>query len=295
MELRHLAYFAAVARAGTVSAASVALHVAQPSVSRQLQQLEAELGVLLFDRSSGRLALSAAGRSLLPMATDILERSDSIKGAAAYFAHGGLSRLTIAAPTVTLTDVIAPFVASLSPDDPIVDVVATDDLPSSDALSQGADLAVGTSRPTDPYRSRPLAVLPVWAYVPPTHRWTERTSVELAELLGEPLIGPPATSTARQSLDAALALNGVTWNSFTETANGTIAQALAAAGRGVAVVSDDSRYDLTPVAIILPDGKPLSIRLTCIWDARHVASPNLESWALRLGSFVTERYQAPSS
>lgn len=293
MELRHLRYFVAIARAGTVSAAATSLHVTQPGISRQLQQLEAELGVLLFDRSVGRLALSGAGRALLPLATDLLERTEAFRMAATFHARGGLTSLTIAAPTVTLTDVVAPFIATLDPEDPTVDVMVADDMSSAEALTRGADLAIGTARPGAPFRSRPLAVLPVWAYVPPDHPWAGRSRVELAELMDEPLISSPSTSTARQALDAALAVTGDTWGSFAETTNGTVAQALAAAGRGVAIVSDDPRYDLVPLAVGLPDTRTLSIRLVSTWDSGHTAAATLEAVAKRLSRFVTGRYDVP--
>ena len=66
MELRHLRYLVAVADAGSVSAAAELVHVTQPNLSRQLRQLEDELGVPLFDRGAGRLTLSRTGRELLP-------------------------------------------------------------------------------------------------------------------------------------------------------------------------------------------------------------------------------------
>ena len=295
MELRHLRYFVTVARAGTVSGAAAALHITQPGLSRQLQQLEVDLGVQLFDRSGSRLVLSGAGRALLPLASDLLERSEAFKVAAQFHAQGGLARLTIGAPTVTLTDVVAPFVATLVPEDPTVDVVATDDVSSVHALARGADLAIGTARPAAPFLSMPLAVLPVWAYVPSSHLWAQRTRVKLAELVDVPLIGPRPTSTARQALDASLAVTGETWTAFTEAANGTVAQALAAAGRGVAVVSDDPRYGLVPIPVELPTGGLLSIRLVATWDSRHAAASTLESMAVRLSRFVTDRYDVPAA
>ena len=72
MELRTLRYFVETADAGTVSAAADAVHVTQPALSRQLRQLERELGTNLFDRVGGRLLLSPVGRELLPLARDIL-------------------------------------------------------------------------------------------------------------------------------------------------------------------------------------------------------------------------------
>ncbi|MEV7431415.1 LysR family transcriptional regulator [Nocardioides sp. NPDC092400] len=293
MELRHLRYLVAVADHGTVSRAAERLFVTQPGLSRQLRQLEQELGVAVFERSAGRLTLSSAGRSLVPLARDLLERVDAFGVAATYYAEGRLDRVVIGAPTVTLTDVVAPFIATLAPDDPTTDVVGADGLSTAEVLGRGADLAIGTARPAAPYRSRPLAVLPVWAYVPRDHRWARRQRVTVGDLVGEPVIGLPAAFTARQALEAAVVGAGVAGGTFVEAANGTVAQALAAAGRGVAVVSDDPRYDLVPLAVELPDRGTLSVRLLAVWDSRHVAAPTLEALSSRLSAFVCDRYGVP--
>ncbi|WP_433830845.1 LysR family transcriptional regulator [Actinoplanes sp. CA-015351] len=280
----------AIAEAGTVSGAAGRLHVTQPSLSRQLRQLERELGVDLFDLVGRRLSLSAAGRTLLPLARDVLGRADALRVAAAFHAQGRLARLTIGAPAVTLTDVVAPFIAGLAADDPNIDVLGADGLSPAETLRLGADLAIGTAHATDPFRSLALAVLPVWAYVPPSHRWAGRGSVALADLLGEPLIVLPPSTTARQALQSAMP----DFSNFIEAANGTVAQALAAAGRGIAIASDDPRFGLVPLAVDLGDRR-LSIRLVAVWDARHAAAGTIEQFAGRLGLFVRRRYDAPAS
>jgi DNA-binding transcriptional LysR family regulator len=291
MELRHLRYFVATAEAGTVSGAAARLHLTQPGLSRQLRQLEKDLGVPLFDRSGTRLELSTTGRALLPQARDLLQRADALKVAASFHANGRLERLTIGAPTVTLTDVIAPFIATLAPDDPTTDVLGADGLSPAEVL-RSADLAVGAIRAAPPFHEISLAVLPVWAYVPPGHRWSERTAVTLAELEAEPLILLPATFTARQAIDAAS--GDRSYESVIEAANGTVAQALAAAGRGVAIASDDPRFGLRPLAVETGGGR-LSIRLRAVWDSRHAAAATLERFAARLGAFIRDRYDAPAS
>src|ERR1700739_5014797 len=84
MELRHLRYFVTVAEELNVSRASARLRVSQPAVSRQLRDLEEELGVQLFDRSNSRLKLTAAGGAFLAHARDLLRRSnDAVKEMAA--------------------------------------------------------------------------------------------------------------------------------------------------------------------------------------------------------------------
>ncbi|MCO7240186.1 LysR family transcriptional regulator, partial [Aeromicrobium sp. CnD17-E] len=156
MELRTLASFVAVVDAGTVSAAAERVRVTQPALSRQLRQLERELGVDLFERVAGRLVLSAAGRSLLPLARDVLASAETLRTAARVQAEGGLDRVTIAAPATTLADVVSPFLASLRDDDPTPSVVETAALDVDDAMRRGADLVVTTRRPRRPLRSAAL-------------------------------------------------------------------------------------------------------------------------------------------
>ena len=73
MELRHLRYFLMVAREGTISGAAAALHVSQPSLSRQMQELERDLGVRLFDRGSRRVSLTEPGMRLRRRAEEIVD------------------------------------------------------------------------------------------------------------------------------------------------------------------------------------------------------------------------------
>ncbi|GAB3200109.1 LysR family transcriptional regulator [Nocardioides hungaricus] len=289
MQLRHVRYFVATADAGSVSAAAARVHVTQPALSRQLRQLEQDLGVALFDRGAGRLTLNRTGRALLPAARQLLAGADGLRDRARFHARGGLERLTIAAPTVTLTDVVSPFVATMAADDPVIDVLAGDGRTTAEMLRAGADLAIGTDRPPAPMGARSLAVLPVWAYVPADDPWAGRERVSLAALVERPLVGVPPAFTAREALDTAVAASGASYAAFVEAANGTIAQALAASGRGVAVVSDDPRFDLVPVAVDL-GGDLLSVRLVAAWDPGGIAAASLERLVDRLAAWVAERY-----
>ncbi|MCW2749083.1 MAG: LysR family transcriptional regulator, partial [Aeromicrobium sp.] len=177
MDLRTLGYFVAVVDAGSVSAATEIVHVTQPAISRQLRQLEAELGVDLFIRRSGRLSLSAAGRQFLPHAREVLRVTNGAREAARSYAAGRLETITIAAPTTTLTDVLAPFLSTLGADDPMPTVIESDAGAAFDSLRQGVDLAIVTEQPRESFASAPIAVLPLWAYVRDDHHLHERTRV----------------------------------------------------------------------------------------------------------------------
>lgn len=293
MQLRHVEYFVATADAGSVSAAAGRVHVTQPALSRQLRQLERDLGVTLFDRGAGRLALSRTGRALLPAARRLLAAAAELSDSARFHASGRIERLAIAAPMVTLTEIVSPFVATMAPDEPVVDVRAGDGLDAAAMLRGGADLAIATQRPPRPYAARELAVVPVWAQVPPEDPWAARSRVGLGELLTRTLVVLPATFTAREALDAAAGAAGTSFSSVVEAANGTIAQALAAAGRGVAVVTDDPRFDLVPLEVDL-GGELLAVELVAAWDPRGVAAATVAGVADRLGSWARERYAVPA-
>ena len=74
MELRHLRYFVAVAERLNIRRAAEKLRISQPPISRQINDLESEIGVKLFDRSNRKLRLTNAGESFLKEATEILNR-----------------------------------------------------------------------------------------------------------------------------------------------------------------------------------------------------------------------------
>ncbi|GAB6986994.1 LysR family transcriptional regulator [Nocardioides pyridinolyticus] len=291
MELRSLRAFVAVADRGTVSAAAAGLHVAQPALSRTLQQLESELGVPLFDRARGRLSLSAAGRQLLPLARRCLDEAAELRSAAGYIAAGRLRDITIAASATTLADVISPFVATLRADDPTPHLRTTEGQDAARAVEGGADLVVTAASGVGALDSARVGSFPVWAYVPATHPWAARATVTLEDLGTTTVIVPPRGFLARAAIDSAGAAGAaLAWSTRVEASDGTVAQALAAAGRGVALVSDDPRFDLRQLPVVDADGASLRFDLHAVWDRRHLAAATLRDMAERIAAFTAERY-----
>jgi LysR family transcriptional regulator, benzoate and cis,cis-muconate-responsive activator of ben and cat genes len=76
VELRHLRYFVSVAETENVSRAALKLHISQPALSRQIRDLEEEIGVLLLERTAKSVRLTQAGRVFLPEARAVLQRAD---------------------------------------------------------------------------------------------------------------------------------------------------------------------------------------------------------------------------
>src|SRR6201988_2252529 len=76
MELRHLRYFVATAETENVSRAALKLHVSQPALSRQIRDLEDEIGFCLLERTAKSVRLTDAGRAFLDSARALLQNAD---------------------------------------------------------------------------------------------------------------------------------------------------------------------------------------------------------------------------
>ena len=88
MELRHLRYFVAVAEAGSLTvAAARELHTSQPSLSRQIRDLEDEVGVQLLTRRARGIELTPAGRAFLEHARSVLSQVEAATESARRVAH----------------------------------------------------------------------------------------------------------------------------------------------------------------------------------------------------------------
>lgn len=339
MELRALRYFVAVAQAGSVTAGSAASHVSQPAVSRQLRALERELGVALFVRSEGGVRLTAAGTELLVLVRDLLAREAGLKRVAASLAAGRLQSLTIAAPSTTLSDVIAPFLAGRSMrarvetgvglhdhDDPETALAVTPRINvitrRSDevfvALDDGADLAVAPAVPPPHQASMLIAQLPVRAYVgargllddaderapgsaDPGHvaggrdasrAPSPRRSVRLDALANaDLLVMLPARYPVSQTLTRAFVDAGLAPQRIQEVDSPEAAQALAASGRGVAVLTNDTRFGLIPRRVLDADGSVLTLPLHAAWSAQHHGAHELAATAADLRDFCARLYR----
>jgi LysR family hca operon transcriptional activator len=118
MELRHLRYFVAVAEELNFTRAAARLHTSQPSLSQQIRQLEAAVGVALLERSRHHVALTSAGRIFLREAKDILgriEHAGRLARQASDGRAGNLSIGTFPAADVRILPALRPLIARRLP------------------------------------------------------------------------------------------------------------------------------------------------------------------------------------
>ncbi|MET3919747.1 LysR family transcriptional regulator [Arthrobacter sp. UYEF20] len=289
MEIRHLRYFLSVVEHGTVTSAAEHLRVAQPAISRQLQALERELGVELFARKGPRLSLTNAGTEMLHVASDLVTRADRVEMLARQIAKGSLSRISIAAADTTITEIVAPFVASLDGGDAFVTVKPAAPDRVHDAVRDNCDLGISATRPpSNGLDWRTLTNVPLRAYTSPTHPWaTQRlATISVGDLLREDLVLPVQNDPTRTALDDAVNAEDLRYDSFEQVPSPRLVQALAASGRGVGVATDLPRFGAYPALITSSTGQPVCLQIHACWDPKHYAAASIKEFVSRLEVFA---------
>ena len=109
MDLRRLRTFVTVAEQGSVSKAALHLHISQPGLSRQIHELQQELGLQLFDRVGRRLVLTAEGEQLLGSCRSLLGHASSLSEQAQLLRRGDTGVLKVAASPVQIETVLSTF------------------------------------------------------------------------------------------------------------------------------------------------------------------------------------------
>ncbi len=291
VNLHRLRCFLAVVDTGTVTAAARRLRIAQPALSRQVHALEREVGLQLFTRHHNKLRLTPAGVEFARMVRHLIVLSDDVHAAAGGLASGAVRRLVVAATPTTITGLIAPFVATLGAADPLLLTRPAGHLELYDALRGGVDAIVSPASPEAGFARHRLGAVALRAFVSPDHPWARerRAAVGLAELTGQPLILPSDATTSRRVLDTAVARCGLAYDAVEECDDGNTVQANAAAGRGVAVLTDPPRFGTYPVSVREDSDDPgseLTVHLHAAWRPQHYASSLIEDLVRRLGRFL---------
>ncbi|HWD69391.1 MAG TPA: LysR family transcriptional regulator [Solirubrobacteraceae bacterium] len=199
MELRQLRAFVAIAEEGTFTAASDRLVLVQSAVSATIRALERELGTPLFERTTRRVALTDAGRALLPEARATLEASrlavdavDQVKGGVRGTVSIGIMQAT-ASHAVSVPRLIAGFQA----EHPLVTVTVRHVGGSENIAAHVREGSLDLGILSLPGEASGLELTelgrePMLLACPPGHALAQRASVSLAELADEPFVdGPP--------------------------------------------------------------------------------------------------------
>jgi DNA-binding transcriptional LysR family regulator len=194
MELRHFRYFVAVAEEENVSRAALRLRVSQPGLSRQIRDLEEEIGFQLFQRAAKSLRLTDAGRAFLNQARSVLRRADEAVQAARLVAQKPPTEIHVGyAPSLTV-HILPQTLRTLQGKFPRVRVILRD-LSTEEMLAQlrSEKLQVALMVQPKPRTLRglnfkELARYPLRVALAPHHRLARARALTLAQVAAEPLL-----------------------------------------------------------------------------------------------------------
>ena len=290
MDLRHIRYFVAIAEEGSLTvAAEKRLHTAQPSLSRQMRDLEAELGCALMIRSARGIELTAAGRVFLDHARVVLLHVEAAIEATRRAAAPVKASFVLGFLTGYEFDWLSAVMRIMRDELPTTEVVilslSSPDL--ADGLMRGKiDLAFLRHEKNAPgilftrLIDEPLIVL-----MPADHRLAKRDTITAADIAGEQLIGVPydKSPALRAVTDAYGTRLGIDLTPDHEVDNLSMAISLAASTGGIALMPLYAR-NLLPASVVSRPlaGVPPTIDLSLGYNEAN-KSPLLKTIISRIG------------
>ncbi len=301
MELRHLRYFVAVAEEGSLTnAAERRLHTAQPSLSRQIRDLELEVGVKLLVRGARGVELTAAGRTFLDHARLALLQVEAAGEAARRAAQPEKATFMIGFLTGHEVVWLPHALRILREEAPGIEItLASQSSPElAGALMRGkvdvAFLRRETQAPGVAFKF--MIKEPLVAMVPTGHRLASRKEISPQEIAAETYITPTRYAPVLKAvIEGYMAKLGITLKPQYESDNLTSTMSLVASTGGVTVLPIYARNVLSSAVVLRPlQGEPPTIDLFMGYN-RSNTSPLLKRFLARADELVAAVARRTSS
>jgi LysR family transcriptional regulator, hca operon transcriptional activator len=242
MELRHLRYFIAVAETGSLTeAAERRLHTSQPSLSRQIRDLEYQVGVELLSRGARGVELTAAGRAFLDHARLALAQVDAAAEAARRAAEPAKQTFALGFLTGQEMDWLPEAMRILRDELPNIEVtVSSQYSPDLAAALMRGRLDLAFLRPEPNVADltyRTVTKEPLVVVMPSDHRLASLETIRVQEIMGETFISVSSTAPVlRAVIDGYLKRSGIEITPDHEVDNLAMAMSLVASTRGIALL-----------------------------------------------------------
>jgi LysR family cys regulon transcriptional activator len=258
-----------------------ALHTSQPGVSRQIRELEDELGIELFVRVGKRLTgLTEPGEQVLPVVERLLQEAENLKRAADDFAQAGSGRLRIAATHSQARYALPPAVRDFRAHHPDVSLHLQQGSPQQIArllLDGEADVGIATEALA---QYPELVALPCYRWthavvVPPGHPLLDGQPLTLARLAQFPIITYEPGYTGRSHIDEAFAAAQIAPHIVLSAMDADVIKTYVELGLGVGIVA----------SIAFDDERDRHLRAL---DARHLFADNMTRLAVRRSAYLRD-------
>ena len=279
MDLRHLRYFLQVAESKSVLSAARKLRLSQPGLSRQIHDLEGELGVDLFERAGRGSALTSAGEDLLHFARRVLSEAEALRERALALRGGTVGVLTAGATPQTLERLFPPVLRRFREALPRVDVRLIEGHAGTllTLVNQGElHVAVTPYKPAPELdsrrigRARLLAIRRVQRGVPQLP-----TSLDLGALEGQPLLLLQRGYGSRDAFDVACHSARLRPRLFLESNSPSTLLSLVRSGEGIAILPTTTSFRRAGLGVseLTLEGSPIDLELAIHWHRQRYLPP----------------------
>jgi DNA-binding transcriptional LysR family regulator len=291
--------FVAVAESGSVSKAALRVHITQPALSRQIRDLQQELGLRLFDRIGRGLVLTTEGEQLLGDFRGLLAHASSVGERAQLLRRGDTGVLRVSAAPGQIEGILSTFLHRYAQRYPNVQVRLRE-AGGPDALAMlergEVHLSMFLLRALPPgdhgFGIHPLPPVEILAACHPSVRIERGSLIDVTRLASHPLLLLDAGFVVRRTFDAVCRLAGLKPNVLLESGSPSNLLTLAEAGLGIAIIPSvlqTRRYALR-TARLAHEGKPLREPLGVVWDKRRLLPRYAQDFAELLAAHASKLF-----
>jgi len=299
MDIRHLKYFIEVARQQSFSRAAEKLHISQSAISKMIKDLEQEIGLLLFNRSSKYIHLTATGEIFLLRAQEIVALFENLILDVDNEAKLDKGKISIGLPPITGATPFAQLLGKFKKRYPQIGIVLFEYGSKTIELGiQDSSLDIGiicNSKNIDAYHSFTLANDPLWVIVHPEHPISKRSGVELASLCNEQFVIYREDFSLHHDIVNGCKAAGFQPNIILETSQRELMTQIVAANLGIALLPSktceemDPRY-LTAIPLIEPK---IYHQMSIIWKKGRRLSHAAQLWITFTQGYLTKDCLVP--
>lgn len=275
IENRHLRYFLEVASTLHITRAAERLCIAQPALTQNIQQLEHELGVKLFDRKGRRLSLTEAGHVFRQEAEYSLRVFNGAQLAAQRAARGEVGKIAVGFQSTAGLSLIPQLLKRLAQNYPDIEVILREmgSIAQCNALRQGEiDAAIMYTLQDREFEHHELTPESLVIALPQDHPFANRESIALKELADDLFVMPAVEAAAvlRNSVLAECADSGFQPRKVQEVQTAQTALGLVSAGFGISVLPASVRFIAREGVALRPiRNSRLQAPLSLMWMGKH--------------------------